>query len=780
MKPGRYGLRLLAALAVLAGFGAAVFAFVPIRTDMTILLPEGEGGTLGVLSRSLREGTANRTMMLALGRPDTAGPIKSPGRLSRAFLDALQKTGRFDLVSNGGFRLDRTAIEPFFRYRYNLYPPLDPASFSADGLRAALERLLRELHGFGGAILKQIMAADPTLRTMRVATLWKPPPSPTREGVWVDKSGARVLLLARSKAAGFDYAAQTATIADIRGAVKALETEYGPLALTLSGPSVIAVESQDIAQRESRRLLLISLPLVAGILLLFLRNPMMLLPAFLPLGYGFAAGAAAVALVFGDVHVTTLGFGVTLLGIAVDYPLHVMAHLRSGAAPTAVVRRIWPALRIAAATTILAFAPLAVSSFPGLAQLGVFTITGLAVAAGMTRWGLPHLLAVSASAAAAPATRSRKSWQTAIRTGRALALIAGLAAIAVLAFRSGPLWQQDLATLSPIPEGLRQQDLALRRDLNVPDPRDVLTVDGGNVDAVLRKSEALLPLMQRLQDKGVIEGFDMAARYLPSKSTQQRWLAGLPDSTALGVNLGKAINGLPFRPGTFDPFLADVGKARETGPIGLSDLAGSPLAARLDPLVLDADRDAKALILLRGLRKPAELRSMIADSDIAGVHYLDIKEAAQNLLDGYRRETLRWVALGAVLALGLVVVAMRSVRGVAAVTGTVALSVLIATALLVLTAGGLSIFHLLGLLMVAGLGIDYAIFLRSADESPAETADALRAVTLCAATSVAVFALLATAAIPILSQIGLTVALGSALSWLLAILFAAPRPERTA
>jgi len=318
MNMARPGFRLLAALAALVGLAAVVFAVAPIRADMAVLLPEGKGGALGLLSRSLREGTANRTMMMALGPRDAAGAVKSPGKLSRAFLGALEKTGRFDFLSNGSVRLDRATIEPFFKYRYNLYPPLDPASFSTDGLRAALERLLRELHGFSGTILKQIMAADPTLRTLDVATLWKPPPSPMREGVWVDKTGTRVLLLARSKAAGFDYAAQTATIADIHQAVSTLAPTFGPLTLTLSGPSVIGVESQDIAQRESQRLLLISVPLVAGILLLFLRSPMALPPAFLPLGYGFVAGTAAVALAFGDVHVTTLGFGVTLLGIAVD------------------------------------------------------------------------------------------------------------------------------------------------------------------------------------------------------------------------------------------------------------------------------------------------------------------------------------------------------------------------------------------------------------------------------------------------------------------------------
>jgi predicted exporter len=276
--------------------------------------------------------------------------------------------------------------------------------------------------------------------------------------------------------------------------------------------------------------------------------------------------------------------------------------------------------------------------------------------------------------------------------------------------------------------------------------------------------------MERLRDGGGIEGFDMAARYLPSERTQQGWLAGLPGDDALRANLTAAAEGLPFKSGAFAPFLDAVGQAREAGPVALEDLRGTAIAARLDPLILAGTDDTKALILLQGLRNPAELRRMIATADIPGVHYLDVKEAAQRLLDGYRRETLRWVALGGVLAFGLIVLALRSIRGVAAVAGTVALSVLITTAVLTLLAGGLSIFHLLGLLMVAGLGIDYAIFL-GRDVDADERGDALRAVTLCAATSVAVFALLATAAIPILAQIGQTVALGAALSWLLAVLF---------
>ena len=98
---------------------------------------------------------------------------------------------------------------------------------------------------------------------------------------------------------------------------------------------------------------------------------------FLPLLCGFIAGTVMVAAVFGTVHVTTLGFGATLLGIAVDYPLHLLSRIQGGLEPRAAARRIWPALLLGSATTVFAFLPLVMSSLPGLAQLGVFTVTGL-------------------------------------------------------------------------------------------------------------------------------------------------------------------------------------------------------------------------------------------------------------------------------------------------------------------------------------------------------------------------------------------------------------------
>jgi predicted exporter len=778
----RMALQIAAAFLILAGLGVAVFLLVPIRADMSVLFPEGRSGDLGALYSSLRDGPANRTILMSLAPAEENAPLPAPHALSAAFRDALQETGRFDIVANGEARYSKSAIAPFFEHRYRLNPLLDVASFSADGLRAALERLLRELRGFTGGVLQEIMPADPTLRTLAVATHWQPPAAAKRQGVWVDAEAKKVILLARTRGSGTDLAGQAATVERIRQVVKGLEPRFGELTLQLSGPPVIAVASRDVAENESLRLILVSVPLVAGLLVLFLRRFSALPILFLPLAAGFIVASAATAAIFREVHVTTLGFGVTLLGIAVDYPLHLMAHVRAGQRPIAAARRIWGALLIAVATTIFAFLPLAASSFPGLAQLGVFTAVGLATAVAVTRWVLPGLMTATGQADADRGSGMPSAIHAALRFGRGPALVVGAVALGLLLLRQTPLWQQDLSALSPIPETLKQQDRDLRRDLNVADPRYVLTIAGKDIDEALRRSESLMPHLETLEARGVIASFDMVARYLSSRARQEHMLKALPDAATLGSNLDNALKGMPFKAGTFDPFLQSVAMLRQEGPLTMIGLKGSLLAERLSPMILRSENGIKALVLLRRLRKPAELRGVVEKSGGDGVRFLDLKQSAQDLMDGYRAETLRWVALGAALAFGMLVLTLRSMRGVVAVAVPVSLSVLVTMTAIAEIAGGLSIFHLLGLLMVAGLGIDYAVFLWRAGEQvfdPVETNAAVRAVALCAVTSFSVFTLLATAAVPVLSQIGMTVAIGTALSLLLGLVFTSPGRGRT-
>src|SRR3546814_8896030 len=112
----------------------------------------------------------------------------------------------------------------------------------------------------------------------------------------------------------------------------------------------------------------------------------------MPVLSGILAGTVAVSLGFGTVHGITLGFGTTLIGEAIDYSIYLFIQSGNAAHSANWVKTSWPTIRLGVLTSMAGFGCLLFSGFPGLAQLGLFTIAGLTTAAFVTRFVLPSLL----------------------------------------------------------------------------------------------------------------------------------------------------------------------------------------------------------------------------------------------------------------------------------------------------------------------------------------------------------------------------------------------------
>ncbi|WP_027287102.1 MMPL family transporter [Rhodovibrio salinarum] len=775
-------LRPLLVLALLGALGAGLLSQVPIRADLSILLPERQSEDLALLQRALQEGPANRTVMIALRPVDPPADAKARtdqlAELSRTMKRALQDSGLFARVANGSLSLDDAALQPFLEHRYRLNPALAADAFSPSSLNQAFDRLLVELRGLGSPLIERIMPRDPTLRIFEVAQLWRGDAGPRKaNGVWVGRDGTRAVLLARSKRAAFDAGGQGEVLDAIDAAVRTVEQTHGAITAVRSGPSVIAVESRNTAESESRRLLIWSLPIVALILLIAFRRPSVLVASAVPIAAGFVAGAGAVAAVFGEILAPTLGFGAILIGVGVDYPLHLFAHRRPEEPPTHTARRIWPALALGAATTAIGFLPLVLSSFPGVAQLGVFTLAGLLVAAGGARWILPWLMQPVHLPPAEAVWDRLAPLHAALGRLRLPTLLLTAVAAGWLALLPGSqVWQQDLRGLSPISETRKQVDQSLRADLAATNPRYLLAIDAPDMETLLQRQEALQPTLDKLIADGAVAQVDLLARYLPSAARQRARLASLPDAATLRQRLDRALADQPFSPGTFAPFVTDVAAAKAAGPLTPSEIAAPLLRSRLDTLAVETTHgQVRGFGFFEGLRDEARLRHALAHVDVPGVRLLDLKAETEALMQGYRDETLRWIAVGALLGLGALAIGLRGARAVGQVGASVLVSVTLSAALLVALGTPLTLFHLLGLMVVAGLGLDYAIFLRQAvrdgANSPEAGRDGRRSVAICALTSLSVFAILSTAEIPMLGQLGVTVALGAGVSLLSALVF---------
>jgi predicted exporter len=476
------------------------------------------------------------------------------------------------------------------------------------------------------------------------------------------------------------------------------------------------------------------------------------------------------------VHGITLGFGATLIGEAVDYPSYAYIQGARGERLADTLARISPTLRLAVLTTIFGASAMALSSFQGLAQLGVLTIVGVGIAGLTTRWVLPAITppgAVSRKVHALPFTMEGGAPVT--RHAAWIAAAGVVAALGVIAWHHDRLWDVDLANLSPLSDATKDLDRALRAELGAPDVRYLVIARGRDRETALEASEAAGVWLRQAIDRGWIAGHDLPSLYLPSRKTQERRRAALPDPPTLARNLELAQRDLPFREGLFAPFLETVERAR-TGPLLTMDaLRGSAFELKVNALLVRGDDGWVALGPLRGVTRPEELTAM---ARAAGHELLDLKAASNDLVNSYRAESLRLIALGLIGIAALLAWGLRSLREAARVLAPVLAALAVDVAILLLWGKRLSLFNLVALLLVVGIGLNYALFFNRPAADPDERQRTLLSLAVCGATTLSAFGCLALSQTPVLHAIGVTVSLGAVLSFVFSAALA--RRRRTA
>jgi predicted exporter len=332
--------------------------------------------------------------------------------------------------------------------------------------------------------------------------------------------------------------------------------------------------------------------------------------------------------------------------------------------------------------------------------------------------------------------------------------------------------------------------------LGAPNALDLVVVPGASLESALRGAELAAQVLGPLVARKIIGGFDSPASYLPSQATQAARRASLPQPAVLRANLEQADAGLPFDTARLTPFLEDVEAARHAAPLTPEDLRGTALAAGFDALILHLDGRWNALIPLRAV-DPTAAGRVAPDIDIAqvrsalaaassGAWVLDMKRESDALYGEYLRQAIRLSLCGLAGIAVLLWLVLRSALRAARVLAPLALSVLTVAAALALARRELTILHLVGMLLIVAVGSNYALFFDrdagaghegaksprapprggSPEGIPPLTLASLGLANLC---TVIAFGLLCVSGVPVLEDLGSTVAPGA----LLALVFAA-------
>ncbi|MBC3433848.1 hypothetical protein HU735_00365 [Pseudomonas sp. BW16M2] len=567
-----------------------------------------------------------------------------------------------------------------------------------------------------------------------------------------------VLLRARTLGNAFDMHLPL-QVADLLARARDDAGQQGARLLAASGLLHAAAGQQ----QASREITWVGGGATAGILLLLLlafRRWRVLL-AFVPVLVGMLFGSVVCVALFGQMHVMTLVLGSSLIGVAVDYPLHYLSKSwslqpwRSWPA----VRLTLPGLSLSLATSCIGYLALAFTPFPALTQIAAFSAAGLVGAYLSAVCLLPALLGgVELRPAQWPLRVAQ--WLTELRAGL-LRRVPSAALLALLVlFCAAGLWRldsrNDVRQWVGSPPHLLEEAQAVARITGYQPTSQFYLVRGADPQQLLERLAALSEKLDELVDLGKLKGYMSLDRLVASPVEQARTLQAL--DRLPGHWQALLAQGVPQT-----ALLAELKQLHQLPIQSIDDVLAGPMGEAWRPLWLgQVDQGVAAIVSLQGLNDTALLR--LQSEGLPGVQLVDRLGELNQLFAATQVSAAELKLLSCVLILVLLVLPF-GLRGALRIVALPLLAALCSLALLGWLGQPLTLFSLFGLLLVTAIGVDYAILMH---ERVGGEAVSLLGTLLAALTTWLSFGLLALSSTPAVSNFGLAVSLGLAMSFILA------------
>jgi predicted exporter len=729
----------------------------PVSSSLLDLVPQAAGDAVQQRAQDRIQEPLARQMVALVGAKDR----EHAAELARGMGYLWQRSGLFAKVQVD-VDVDLAAMRAqLLAQRLSMLPPADRAQLINDPAAFAARRAREVADPFSSTGI--VPAGQDLLGLARRAEQALQPGGAVQfdlaSGTLVAEQGGMNWVLVRAETSGdaFDQAAPAAVAALVGESRASLAASGGEL-LVAGGP-LYAAAGRAQAVGESAWIGGGAVAGIIAVLLLALRRWRALL-AFIPAAVGLLAGTVACVAMFGSIHVLTLVVGASLIGIAVDFPMHFLgkSYGMPDWRPWPALDRVLPGLSISLAATLVGYLALVFTPFPALTQTAVFSAAGLLGAYLCTVCELPnwyrgwqprpwpallHTAQALLERLSLWSARGRLPWVA------VLALVLCVGGIARLNV------QDDLRQWLSLPRPLLQQARRIGEITGFMPTSQFYLVRAANPDALLRTQAELATRLDALVAGHTLVSYTALSQLNAPAQAQEALRQRLrdPDWRARLAAPFEAL-GIPAT-----ALQAEVDALAALPPVGVEQALQGPLGERWRPLWLGThDGTVAAMVTLQGLNDTAAAAH--AAAGLPGTAFIDrtgelnrnfaatrVKAAELKLLSYIVAAVLLWSTLGRSATWRVLAVPFGAAACVLAALGYLGQP--------------LTLFSLFGLLLVSAIGLDYAVFMH---ERVAGAAASLVGILLAAAITLLSFGLLALSSTPAIANFGLAVGLGVAFS----------------
>ncbi|WP_175565985.1 MMPL family transporter [Halodesulfovibrio marinisediminis] len=581
-----------------------------------------------------------------------------------------------------------------------------------------------------------------------------------QQGVLSKDGGRKLLLLVKSSVAPTDSGNAELMLAGISKVLR--DTVTGDISTTVFSGHQFAVENARTIKQDLRVVLTVSLVGLLAIFFVFIRSRDILWVAAVP-GVVLLVASSVLAVTQSVVSSITLGFGAVLLGISVDFALHVYFAFRySSSTPAETLAAVARPVLFGGITSLAAFGALAFSAMPGIQQLAYFGIVGLCCGLVLALVLLPHCL-VPSSGIETGCRRVPNQFGSSIsydgeREWNVPLCIVTCGVLAGALFYGGHVqMDNELRSLSVFPKTLLQAEDTIRQEWGGKNESAIFFAEGTTQEEALKRGEELSAYLRK---HGVVKHAYSLSTVLPAEdkraANRSRWNTfAASQLSAMEQAVLHAQSTYGFSPHAFDPFFQWM--TTTPADIGLADLNAAGIGGISSLLYAEKDGRQYVQTLVPDL---PEIRDLARSSELPeGIYFYSARNLGEQLGKAIEQDFRLFVGLAFASMAVLMLLFFRHI-------GLTLLAILpLCTGLTFLlcvmrvTGTSFNLFSIAALPLIIGLAADYGIFVVNACKEGVEHGT-LRAVLVSGLTTVSGFGALVFAEHPAMYSLGITVLLG--------------------
>lgn len=716
-------LSLLASVLLFIIFLFAAFQ-IEFEEDISRVLPKND--QTDITSKVLQQLDFSDKIAVIIQK-ENQGTYEDLTQSANQFLDSLGALNNFIEKVQGKFQTeDFSQTLDFFYENLPLflsqsdYETIE-AKLKKDSIQKIVENNYKTLISPTGIISRNQILKDPLGLTFlgleKLQNLQADDQLSFENGFLTTPDRSKILLFIKPTLSGSETKQNTEFVNALNEIKNHLNTDFKErVSIDFFGANFIAVANATQIKNDILTTLTLSISLLMLLLIFYYRTVFIPFIVFIPTVFGAATALAFVFLFLGKVSAISISVGAILLGVTIDYSLHILTHFKHHLDIKSLYEQITKPVIISSATTAAAFLCLLFVESDVLKDLGVFAAVSVLASAFFALIFIPHLYRPS------QVIKKRKThlfdrWAAVdFHKNKLLALIT-LAAVIVSLFVFGKLqFNSNISDLNFISDELKAAESKLEESTNITSKSVYVAVYGTSEEKVLQKNDEVFSILQQIKTEKGVEKMSSIGSVLFSEEKQQerikRWeeFWSTERIDFVKKDLTESSKEFGFKPETYTNFYTHL--ENNFNPKSLNDFENIKTIP-VSEFVSESNGFYTVSTLVKvDESQRANLVSKFQNLD--GVMLIDRQEINETFLGQLKDDFGSLINYSLLVIFLILWLFFKRLELVLVAILPIVITAIVTVGTLVLLQIQLNIFSLIVCTLVFGIGVDFSIFMTSA------------------------------------------------------------------